>query len=505
MEPLRAVHLSKSYGGTHALKDVSLDIRPGEVHALCGENGAGKSTLIKILSGVLLPNAGTVQWNETPLPLGRVHSVEAHGILAVHQEPVVFPHLNAVDNLFVGREPAALGGAWLDQSTMRKKARAILANLGEELPLTQPVGDMSLAQRQMVSIARALLHQCRILILDEPTASLSARESESLFEKVNTLKQQGVGILYVSHRLEEIFRLADRVTVLRDGTWVATSDIASLNQEALIQHMVGRDITSKPGSGTAPDESKNRPPILEIKNLSREGVFQKISFKIQPGEILGMSGLVGAGRSEIARAIFGIDPFDAGEIVYLRKPVPKGFTIQDTIQAGMAMVPEDRQQQGLVLPLSVETNLLLPSLREFQGPLGLKTKAMRSTGKALIEKMGIKTETPAHPAHSLSGGNQQKIVIGKWVHRLPKLFILDEPTRGVDVGAKHEVHRLIRELAAQGSAVLLISSELPEILSLSHRILVLCEGTIRGELKANEATQEQLLKLALPEEARRSA
>jgi ABC-type sugar transport system ATPase subunit len=505
MEPLRAVHLSKSYGGTHALKDVSLDIRPGEVHALCGENGAGKSTLIKILSGVLLPNAGTVQWNETPLPLGRVHSVEAHGILTVHQEPVVFPHLNAVDNLFVGREPAALGGAWLDQSTMRKKARAILANLGEELPLTQPVGDMSLAQRQMVSIGRALLHQCRILILDEPTASLSARESESLFEKVNTLKQQGVGILYVSHRLEEIFRLADRVTVLRDGTWVATSDIASLNQEALIQHMVGRDITSKPGSGTAPDESKNRPPILEIKNLSREGVFQKISFKIQPGEILGMSGLVGAGRSEIARAIFGIDPFDAGEIVYLGKPVPKGFTIQDTIQAGMAMVPEDRQQQGLVLPLSVETNLLLPSLREFQGPLGLKTKAMRSTGKALIEKMGIKTETPAHPAHSLSGGNQQKIVIGKWVHRLPKLFILDEPTRGVDVGAKHEVHRLIRELAAQGSAVLLISSELPEILSLSHRILVLCEGTIRGELKANEATQEQLLKLALPEEARRSA
>lgn len=505
MEPLRAVHLSKSYGGTHALKDVSLDIRPGEVHALCGENGAGKSTLIKILSGVLLPNAGTVQWNETPLPLGRVHSVEAHGILAVHQEPVVFPHLNAVDNLFVGREPTALGGAWLDQSTMRKKAHAILANLGEELPLTQPVGDMSLAQRQMVSIARALLHQCRILILDEPTASLSARESESLFEKVNTLKQQGVGILYVSHRLEEIFRLADRVTVLRDGTWVATSDIASLNQEALIQHMVGRDITPKPGSGTAPDESKNRPPILEIKNLSREGVFQKISFKIQPGEILGMSGLVGAGRSEIARAIFGIDPFDAGEIVYLGKPVPKGFTIQDTIQAGMAMVPEDRQQQGLVLPLSVETNLLLPSLREFQGPLGLKTKAMRSTGKALIEKMGIKTETPAHPAHSLSGGNQQKIVIGKWVHRLPKLFILDEPTRGVDVGAKHEVHRLIRELAAQGSAVLLISSELPEILSLSHRILVLCEGTIRGELKANEATQEQLLKLALPEEARRSA
>ncbi|MDA0752013.1 MAG: sugar ABC transporter ATP-binding protein [Verrucomicrobia bacterium] len=505
MEPLRAVHLSKSYGGTHALKDVSLDIRPGEVHALCGENGAGKSTLIKILSGVLLPNAGTVQWNETPLPLGRVHSVEAHGILAVHQEPVVFPHLNAVDNLFVGREPAALGGAWLDQSTMRKKARAILANLGEELPLTQPVGDMSLAQRQMVSIARALLHQCRILILDEPTASLSARESESLFEKVNTLKQQGVGILYVSHRLEEIFRLADRVTVLRDGTWVATSDIASLNQEALIQHMVGRDITQKPGSGTAPDESKNRPPILEIKNLSREGVFQKISFKIQPGEILGMSGLVGAGRSEIARGIFGIDPFDAGEIIYLGSPLSKGFTIQDTIQAGMAMVPEDRQQQGLVLPLSVETNLLLPSLREFQGPLGLKTKAMRSSGKALIEKLGIKTETPDHPAHSLSGGNQQKIVIGKWVHRLPKLFILDEPTRGVDVGAKHEVHRLIRELAAQGSAVLLISSELPEILSLSHRILVLCEGTIRGELKANEATQEQLLKLALPEEARRSA
>lgn len=505
MEPLRAVHLSKSYGGTHALKDVSLDIRPGEVHALCGENGAGKSTLIKILSGVILPDQGTVQWKETSLPLGRVHAVEENGILAVHQEPVVFPHLNAMDNLFVGREPAVFHGAWLNKTAMRTKAHEILSNLGEELPLTQPVGDMSLAQRQMVSIARALLHQCRILILDEPTASLSARESESLFEKVTHLKQQGVGILYVSHRLEEIFRLADRVTVLRDGAWVTTADIDSLSQETLIQHMVGRDITTLKRSNSPEEIKQTHQPTLEVKNLSREGVFRDISFQIQPGEILGMSGLVGAGRSEIARAIFGIDPFDSGDIVYLGSSLLKGFTIQDTIRSGMAMVPEDRQHQGLVLPLSVETNLLLPSLDEFQGAMGLKPKSIRATGKHLIKKLGIKTESPASPAHALSGGNQQKIVIGKWVHRRPKLFILDEPTRGVDVGAKHEVHRLVRELAAQGSAVLLISSELPEILSLSDRILVLCEGSIRGELNAQEANQEQLLKLALPEETRRSA
>jgi len=385
-----------------------------------------------------------------------------------------------------------------------EEAKAILKSLGENLPLSKPVGEMSLAQRQMVSIARALLNQCKILILDEPTASLTARESESLFRTILTLKDQGVGILYVSHRLEEIFRLADRVSVLRDGNLIFTQPVKDLSKESLIQQMVGRGIDESSSASHQKIINRDETPVIELRGLSKAQAFQNISLKIQAGEILGMSGLVGAGRSEVAQAIFGIDQVDSGEIFFEGKKLEK-HDIQKAIRLGIAMVPEDRQHQGLALPLSVETNLLLPSLAEFQCATGLDRSKMRNSSKQLIAKLGIKTATPTSPANSLSGGNQQKIVLGKWMHRNPRLFILDEPTRGVDVGAKSEVHRMIRELAKQGSAVLLISSELPEILSLSDRIIVMSEGRINGALNRAEANQEKLLKLALPKEAKVSA
>jgi ABC-type sugar transport system ATPase subunit len=501
MERLKTNALSKSYGGTHALKDISMDIIAGEVHALCGENGAGKSTLIKILSGVERPDTGKVHWRDAPLPLGKVDAIEAHGVVAVHQEPVIFPHLNAVDNLFVGREHATACGIWLNQASMRKQTQNILATLGEALSVTEPVGEMSLAQRQMVSMARALIHQCRILILDEPTASLSARESASLFGRINVLKEQGVGILYVSHRLEEVFKLADRVTVLRDGASVGTWTIKDLNRDTLIEHMVGREVPVAPPT-SSPHVKPTTQPVIEVSALCRKGAFNDISFHIQPGEILGMSGLVGAGRSEIARALFGVDRFDSGNILYGGRTWTS-LTIQDAIAHGIAMVPEDRQLQGLVLPLSVETNLLLPSLANHECFRGLDQGTMRSTAGDLVTQLGIKTESPSKPAESLSGGNQQKIVIGKWLHTHPTLLILDEPTRGVDVGAKSEVHRIIQALAAKGTAILLISSELPEILSLSDRIMVLCGGCNQGILSRQEATQEILLRRSLPTDSGR--
>ncbi len=504
MTSLKTNQVSKFYGGTQALKKVSLEIKLGEVHALCGENGAGKSTLIKILSGVIQPEEGHVDWNGQNLAHQNVHSIESMGIATVHQEPVVFPHLNAVDNLFAGREQSLPWGIWLKKAYMRKEAKRILRSLGEELCLFTPVGDFSLAQRQMVSIARALLNKCQILILDEPTASLTARESEALFKIIGSLKKKGVGILYVSHRLEEIFRLADHVSILRDGELVSNQPVDQVSREILIQGMVGRKIDQQDNDSNINEVKRADSPVLELRKVSKAGYYNDIHLKIHEGEILGMSGLVGAGRSEIARAIFGIDAYDSGEIFFCGQKL-RNHNVRQSIELGIAMVPEDRQHQGLVLPLSVATNLLLPNLNLFQKVSGLDQPAIRASSGSLISKLGIKTETPTNKANSLSGGNQQKIVIGKWMHRNPKLFILDEPTRGVDVGAKSEVHRLIREMVAQGTSVLLISSELPEILSLSHRIIVLSEGRIKGILNREEATQEKLLKMALPTEESISA
>ncbi len=479
----------------HALTDVCFDIKPGEIHALVGENGAGKSTLIKILSGSVKPDAGEVIGGGERLVLGSVSASEMAGIAVIHQEVVAFPHLDAGDNIFVGREPRIFFGLVLDRATMRRKTHTLLERLGEHFNVTQPVGELSLAQRQMVGIARALSHQCRMLIMDEPTASLSARETKVLFRIIRQLKMDGVSILYVSHRLEEVFALADRVTVLRDGHHIATISAKDVDQSGLIKLMVGRELMAVEQSNHTIHEKSA--VLLDVEGLTRHGVFENISFQVRAGEIVGMAGLLGAGRSEVAKTIFGIDPPDAGKVRVVGKALPPG-SITAAITSGVALVPEDRQRLGLVLPMTVGENLTLTMVKTL-ARWGLRSdRRERKLAERIMGELLVKAASADVQAQTLSGGNQQKLALGKWLVTTPRVLMLDEPTRGVDVGAKAEIYKLIRQLAQRGMATLLISSDMPEMLSLSDRILVIRNGRISGELSAAQATQEKILALALP-------
>jgi rhamnose transport system ATP-binding protein len=498
---LQVANLSKSYGGVHALRRVNLELGPGEIHALCGENGAGKSTLIKCLSGVVVPDAGSVLIDGRPLPFGSVPASEAAGIAVLHQESTVFRDLNAVDNLFVGREPTKARGILLDRRRMREEAADVYGRLGQTLDMRSPVGKLSFATRQTVAMARALSHRCRILVMDEPTASLSARETDTLLTLVRRLRDDGVTILYVSHRLEEIFRIADRVTVLRDGQHVATRDAHNTTAPVLIRLMVGREVEELTTRHEHADGiGKAR---LSVKNLSRGVDFRDVSLTVRAGEIVGLAGLVGAGRSELARAIFGIDSYDAGEVRLEGKPLPRG-NVAAAVSRGLALVPEDRQHEGLLLPMSVAENLSLAILHRLTRGGLVSRRAERRLAEQLMDKLQIKAAGLDAPAETLSGGNQQKLVLGKWLAAEPRVLILDEPTRGVDVGAKAQVHQLIRHLAAGGMATLVISSELPELLSICDRTLVMREGRLSGELDGKSATQEKILELALPDATKAS-
>lgn len=487
--------VSKTYGGVRALRDVSLDLQAGEVHALVGENGAGKSTLIKILSGSVLPEAGSVRVAGADLRLGDVAASEAAGIATIHQESTAFPSLSAEDNIFVGREPRRCFGLLLDRARMRSETTALLQRLGEgNLDTRRPVGELSLAARQIVGMARALSRRSRLLILDEPTASLSAREAEALFAIVRSLQAEGVSLLYVSHRLDEVFALADRVTILRDGSRVETRPIRETNRAALIRSMVGRDLLETTETEAA--RAEPGPVVLAVQNLTRAGVFQEVSFSVRAGEIVGLAGMVGAGRSEVAQAVFGVDRPTSGSVRVSGKELPAG-SVAAAIQSGVALVPEDRQHLGLVLPLSVGTNLLLTTLHRLTR---LGFRSTRREGESIGQRMrdlSVRAASADVPAQTLSGGNQQKLVLGKWLAASPRVLILDEPTRGVDVGAKAEAYRLIRQLAAGGMATLLISSDLPELLALSDRILVMYGGGIVGELSRAGATEEKIVTLAL--------
>jgi ribose transport system ATP-binding protein/rhamnose transport system ATP-binding protein len=497
-EVARVVNVSKSFGGVQALADVSLELRAGEVHALCGENGAGKSTLIKILAGFYAPDAGTVEVGGRPLEPS-VHAASELGVNVMHQESVACLDLDAADNIFVGREPRWLGGLLLDHRQMRRAAGELLGRLGETAPVNRPIGDLPLAQRQMIGIARALSQQCRLLIMDEPTASLSAREANALFRIVRQLRSEGVCILYVSHRMEEIFALADRVTVLRDGRHIATRPIGEVSRSSLIELMVGRELETL---STAPTPKPQAGPAtrLEVNNLTQHGNFEGVSFKIREGEIVGLAGLVGAGRTEIANAIFGHASYDEGEVVVDGKALPRA-SIPTSIARGLALVPEDRQHDGLVLPMTVAENLTLTVLRSLTRGGLVRRRAESQTAAALAGEVNVRAARLTLPVEALSGGNQQKVVIGKWLATKPRVLILDEPTRGVDVAAKAEIHRRIRALAAEGMSTLVVSSELPEVLQLSDRILVMREGRLAGELSAAEATERSILELALPTDA----
>jgi rhamnose transport system ATP-binding protein len=484
--PLLALEgIRKAFPGVQALQGVRFDVRPGEVHALLGENGAGKSTLIKIISGVYRPDDGRIEMAGQAVAFASPLDAQAAGIATIYQELLLFPELSVAENIFMGHPPRTRLGA-LDWRAMRSRAEALLASLDiHDLDVGRSVGALSVGNRQRVEIAKALSQNARILIMDEPTAALTEADVQRLFGIVRRLRERGVGIVYISHRLEEVFALADRVTVLRDGAYVATKPIAATDRDDLIGMMVGRTIDQL----FPKQDATLGAPILELRDLVRPPLTNRISLALRAGEIVGLAGLVGSGRSELAQVIFGITPAHSGEIRIAGQPV----RIDSPGRAkahGIAYVPEDRGIQGLIRPMSLRANLSLAVLGKLaRGPF-IDRPAEAALASASIRQFNIRTSGPEQVVNKLSGGNQQKVVLGKWLASEPRILIMDEPTRGIDVGAKAEIHRLMSDLAGQGLAILMISSELPEIMGMSDRIMVMREGRIVAEFARGAATQE---------------
>jgi ribose transport system ATP-binding protein len=481
--------LTKRFPGVIALAGVDFGVDAGEVAVLLGENGAGKSTLAKILAGIERPDSGTMMLEGDPYHPSTPAEAIASGIATIHQETSLLPGLSVAENVFLGHLP--VNGGFVDHPRMRAEARAQLERVGLRIDPATPVRRLSVAARQQVEIAKALALEARVLILDEPTAPLGGDDVEKLFEVLDALRERGVAFIYISHRLEEVARVGDRIFVLRDGHRVATWDTAEVPIEQLIQAMVGRRIDQ-----VYPDPHEPREEaLLRVENLSRTGAFRDISFELRRGEVLGIAGLVGAGRTELARALFGAEPPDSGTIALEGRPL-KLRTPADAVAAGICLVPEDRKEQGLALGLSLEDNIALPSLTLLASGGLLRPSRRRRLVRKLSERLHIRGR-PRQSARTLSGGNQQKAVIAKWLPRKPKLVIFDEPTRGIDVGAKSAIYDVIQELAGEGIGVIVISSELLEVLGLCNRVLVLSRGRQTGLLDRSEADQERVLSLAV--------
>lgn len=483
---IRMEHIHKSFGGVHALNDVHIEIYAGEVHALLGENGAGKSTLIKTMTGVYRPDSGEIYLQGKPVHFGGPRQAQRQGIGAIYQEPSLFPDLDIAENIMAGRQPTRAGR--VDWHTMYREARNLLQQLGVGLDPRTKAHNLSVAQQQMVEIARALSLKAQLLIMDEPTSSLTLTEVEELFRIIRHLRQAGTAIIFISHRLEELFAVADRVTILRDGHYVGTHDMAAVEIEDLIQMMVGRQIDEMFPKQEAPVGDVR----LEVMNLTATGKFENVSFELRAGEILGLAGLIGAGRTDVARALFGIQPLHSG-LVKVDGRVVTVNSPQQAMDLGLGFVPEDRQHHGLVLPMSIAANITLPILPRFARAGWLREREARKVAATAARRLEVKSVGVNQKAKELSGGNQQKVVLAKWLETRPRILILDEPTRGIDVGTKAAVHQLMSDLANQGVAILMISSELPEILGMSDRILVMREGRITGEFTRAEATQEKLM------------
>lgn len=489
---LKLTSVAKSFGGTQALKGVDFDLRAGEVHALMGENGAGKSTLIKIVTGAHQADAGTLEVRGNLIRHNNPGIAHALGIAAIYQQPALFPDLTVAENIALGLEQR---GLWrrIRWGARRQRAAELLERVGAAIAPETEVRDLTMPQQQLVEIARAIGTDARVLIMDEPTASLSDREVDHLFKVIRQLRSQGVGIIYISHRMEEIAQIADRVTVLRDGALVGTRPMGEVNRTELIRMMVGRELEA-----VFPKiEVQIGQPVLEMRNVScsASGV-SGVSLIVRAGEILGLAGLVGAGRTELARILFGLTPADAGEILLHGKPV----TISSPSQAvglGIAYVPEDRRRHGVILEMPVAANTTLAVLKKIATAGWLNFGKESAIASSFVDRFSIKTASLAAPVGSLSGGNQQKVALARWLATEPAVIILDEPTQGVDVGAKAEIHRLMGTLAAKGLAILMISSELPEVLGMSDRIAVMHAGTIAAVLPRGDATQERVLELAL--------
>jgi ribose transport system ATP-binding protein len=492
---LRMEGISKEFPGVKALNNVSFSAYPGEVMALVGENGAGKSTLMKILCGAYPKDAGQVAINGKEVQIENPHQAQELGIAIIYQEFNLTPNQTAAANIYIAREPKARGLTGLlgfvDKRRMETEAQRWLEQVGARIPATALVRDLSVAQQQMVEIAKSLAVDARIIVMDEPTSALGEEEVETLFDIIDNLKQQGIAVVFISHRLEEIMRIADRVTVLRDGHLVGSLPISKVTPEVMIDMMVGRELTDM----FAKVSVEITEPILEVSNLSRGSAVRDVSFQLRRGEILGFAGLVGAGRTETARLIFGADPRDSGEILVEGQHVNMRNS-HDALKAGIALVPEDRGQQGLVLILSVLHNIMLPSLDNLTRTGWVNRRAGIEISQRYAEQLSIRTPYLSQKAMYLSGGNQQKVVLAKWLAAHPKVLIMDEPTRGIDVGAKAEVHSIMGELTRQGLGIIMISSEMPEILGMSDRVVVMHEGRVAAILDREEATQELIMAYA---------
>lgn len=480
----------KSFGKNRVLNGVDFELLEGEVHALMGENGAGKSTLMNILTGLHPRDKGSIEIDEKDVSFANPKEAENYGIAFIHQELHVWPEMTVLENLFIGKEHTHRGG-FLNTRKMKALAEEQMNKLGLSIPLDRRAGDCSVGQQQMIEISKALMTEAKVIIMDEPTAALTEREIRKLFEVIRKLQKQGISIIYISHRMEEIFEICDRITVMRDGKTVDTKAISDTGFEEVVRKMVGRELTER----FPPRSASFGPLVLEIKNASREGAFENISFQVRAGEILGISGLMGAGRTEIMRALYGLDPPDSGEIIVNNKAVRIKKPI-DAVKLGIGFITEDRKTEGLILEYSVLENMVLPSLNSFENKGLMDEKKMNAFAEMLKERLKVKTESVDTPVKNLSGGNQQKIVIAKWIGIGPKVLILDEPTRGVDVGAKREIYQLMNELTERGVAIVMISSELPEVIGMSDRILVIHEGRLAGELTGQDATQEKIMTLA---------
>ena len=485
--------IEKRFPGVHALRNARFDLAPGEVHALMGENGAGKSTLMKILTGVNQPDSGEILVEGRAVTLPGPRDAQALGISIIHQELHLMSHLSAAQNIFVGREPRWFFGAFTDEAKANAAAAALFKRMRIDIDPRAEVGLMTVARQQLVEISKALSFDARVLVMDEPTSALNDREVEHLFAIIEDLKAHGVGIVYITHKMDEVKRIADRVTVMRDGQTIETMNAADAPMTKIISLMVGRDLAD--AVRAAPRAGGEE--ALRVEGLSRGTAIRNVSFSLRKGEILGFAGLMGAGRTEVARAIFGADPLEAGEI-FVRGVKARISSPADAVGHGIAYLSEDRKRFGLVTPMSVGANVTMASWPRFAtlGGVFMRDRAMRKTARDYVDLLNVKTPSVEQETRLLSGGNQQKVVIAKWLLRDCDILFFDEPTRGIDVGAKAEIYKLLQGLANQGKAIVVISSELPEVLRLSHRILVMCEGRLTGELEGATATQEAIMTLA---------
>lgn len=483
--------IDKSFSEVKVLQQAQFSLESGELHALMGENGAGKSTLMKILNGIYMRDGGTVKVKGVEQSLSSPSAALQLGIVMIHQELNLIPHLTVMENIFLGREFTFGPTKLIDWRKMKRESTRFLSQLGLAIDPDTIVGELSVGQQQMVEIAKALSMNTEILVLDEPTAALTDKEIDALFDVIASLKKRGVGMIYISHRMEEIFRMCDRITVMRDGRYVGTERVQETNMDQIVKMMVGREIKDRfPKADIKLGEEK-----LKVEGLSQKGILHDISFSVRAGEIVGLAGLMGAGRTELAKALFGVSKIDRGTIsvsgkaINLRKPM-------DAIRAGIALVTEDRKDEGLLLPMSVSDNLSMTNLTTVSSLGFLSGAKEKQLSDKMMKQLLIKASSGAQPVGSLSGGNQQKVVIGKWLATNPQVFILDEPTRGVDIGAKKEIYDLMNKLASEGVAILMISSELPEVLGMSDRVLVMHEGKISGHFTKEEATQENIMMCA---------